>query len=137
MSVVEAKSPESIICPCCLQFVEGLDVLADPTSCRISVAGKSVRLKRQWFNLANYLLIRFPLLATRDQIYHAVFMDERGEGPEAKIIDVTVSQLRPVLSDLGFAIETVYGRGYKLVKADGPEEIKAINSVYKGRRSKP
>jgi DNA-binding response OmpR family regulator len=136
MVAEEVTRPQSIICPCCLQFVEGLEVLADPTSCRIAVEGKTVTMKRQPFKLAKYLLDRYPLMATKDQIYHAVYMNERGDGPEIKIIDVTIATLRPIMQELGFAIETIWGRGYKLVKAS-PEEIPNINKTFRGGRSKP
>lgn len=119
--------PDMLICPCCLSIVEGLQYLADPLTCKIAIAGKTVSMKTQQFRLANYLLARYPLNATRDQIYHAVFMNSRGEGPESKIIDVTISRLRPVLVDLGFAIQTIWGSGYKLVMTD-PETAKKINA---------
>jgi DNA-binding response OmpR family regulator len=127
-------NPDMLICPCCLSIIDGLQYLADPVTRKIAIAGKTVSMSGQQFRLANYLLARYPLNATRDQIYHAVFMNSRGEGPEAKIIDVTISGLRPVLADLGFAIQTIWGSGYKLLMTD-PATAKQINASN-GRQRK-
>lgn len=135
MSELSSIGHNSLICPCCLTLVDGVTYLADEVTCSIAVLGKTVRMKRQQFRLANYLLGRFPLLASRDQIYHSVFMNSRGEGPEAKIIDIIIHQIRPVLVDLGFAVQTVRGSGYKLVRAS-PEDARKINDTFPGARKR-
>lgn len=135
MSELASVGHNSIICPCCLSLVDGVTYLTDDVSCSIAVLGKTVRMKRQQYRLARYLLGRFPLLATRDQIYHSVFMNERGEGPEAKIIDILIHQIRPILVDIGFAVQTVRGSGYKLVRAS-PAEAMVINHTFPGARKR-
>jgi DNA-binding response OmpR family regulator len=133
MSETPPIGHNAMICPTCLQFVDGVAYLADETSCSIAVIGKTVRMKRQQFRLASYMLGRAPLMATRDQIYHAVFENARGDGPDPKIIDIIISQIRPVLVDLGFGIQTVWGRGYQIVRAS-PDEARKINTTFIGGR---
>lgn len=108
----------SIICPCCLQFVDDVNILVDEIGCRITNGDKTIRLRRQHFTLAKYLIDCFPRMASKGDIYSSVFLDEHGEGPDMKIIDVTICNIRPVLADVGLVIETVWGKGYKIVMAD-------------------
>jgi DNA-binding response OmpR family regulator len=106
----------SMICPCCLQFVEGVQVLADPTTCRIAVGNKTVSMKRRQFELAKHLLDAFPLTATTDRIMKQVFGPKNGRELKSNVAAVVASQLRPILADLGFRIDTIRGTGYRLVR---------------------
>lgn len=110
----------SIICPCCLQFVEGVTVLADPITCRIVVGSKSVRMKRQQFDMARYLLDAFPLMAPTERLMTDVFKGRRGRTLKRNISAVIASQLRPIMADLGFSVETIRGSGYRLVRHQQP-----------------
>ncbi|MFJ6322290.1 MULTISPECIES: winged helix-turn-helix domain-containing protein [unclassified Rhizobium] len=113
----------SLICPCCLQFVDDVRFLADQNTNRITNGERSVRLTTQQFKLAKYLIDTFPKIATKEAIYDAAFLDMHGEGPAMKIIDVIICKIRPVMADLGLVIETVWGKGYKLVEADASEAL--------------
>ncbi|KQV83267.1 helix-turn-helix domain-containing protein [Rhizobium sp. Root1220] len=123
-----AAKRNSIICPCCLQFVEEGTVLADPIGCQITNGTMTVKLSRQQFNLAKYLIDRFPLMADKGDIYDAVFLNHHGEGPDIKIVDVLICKIRPALADVGLVIETVWGKGYKIVMA-APSEGNAIKDA--------
>lgn len=113
----------SMICPCCLQFVEDAKFLVDPINCTVTNGGKRARFTRKQFRLVKYLLDCFPLLATKEGIYDNVYLNEFGEGPDIKIIDVTVCMIRPALADVGLVIQTVWGRGYKIVEADPSQAL--------------
>ncbi|MQY48216.1 hypothetical protein GAO09_19465 [Rhizobiales bacterium RZME27] len=113
----------ALICPCCLQFVEDVRFLVDPNTCQITNGDKTIKLSRQQFNLAKYLTDCFPRMATKEAIYDAVFMGENGEGPDIKIVDVIVCKIRPAMADVGLVVETVWGKGYKLVEADASEAL--------------
>lgn len=120
MPEIEASPAKrnSIICPCCLQFVEGASILVDPINGTITNGDKSIRLRPQNFKLAKYLIDCFPMTATKEAIYDSVFADVHGDGPEVRIIDVIIHTLRSEFAEIGFAIETVWGRGYRLLEAD-------------------
>lgn len=109
----------SMICPCCLQFVEGVEVLADPTTCKITVGNKSSRLKRKQFIFAKYLLDAFPLMASNEELFAHVFPGRNGRHLSRNVISVNASQIRPVMADLGFLVEAIRGVGYRLVRVHG------------------
>jgi DNA-binding winged helix-turn-helix (wHTH) protein len=111
----------SIICPCCLQFVDDVNILVDSIGCRITNGDKTVKLSRQQFNMAKYLIDCFPRMAEKGDIYSSVFLDEHGEGPDMKIIDVMICKIRPALADVGLVVETIWGKGYKIVMADASD----------------
>jgi DNA-binding winged helix-turn-helix (wHTH) protein len=111
----------SIICPCCLQFVDDVNILVDSIGCQITNGDKTVKLSRQQFNMAKYLIDCFPRMAEKGDIYSSVFLDEHGEGPDMKIIDVMICKIRPALADVGLVVETIWGKGYKIVMADASD----------------
>jgi len=113
----------SMICPCCLQFVEDAKFLTDPVNCLITNGDKTIKLTRRQFKLAKYLLDCFPLVATKDGIYDNVYMDMHGEGPNMKIMDVVICHIRPALAEVGLVIETIWGKGYKIVEANPSEAL--------------
>ncbi|MCL6653510.1 hypothetical protein A6R70_14555 [Agrobacterium rubi] len=125
MPEIEASPAKrnSVICPCCLQFVEGASILVDPINGSITNGGNTIRLQPQHFKLAKYLLDCFPMTATNEGIYDSVFADIASGGPEAKIIGVIICKVRPALAEIGFAVETVWGRGYRLLEADPDESV--------------
>lgn len=107
-----------LYCPCCQQPVEGAKFLADPDSGIITNGQKSVRMRKQQFRLAAFLIRKFPAMASKESIYDEVFMYSNGDGPSMKIIDVQICHIRPLLAEIGLVIETVWGKGYRLVEAD-------------------
>jgi len=120
----EIASPakrNSIICPCCLQFVDDVNILVDEIGCQITNGDKTIRLSRQQFNVAKYMIDCFPRMAEKGDLYSNVILDETGNGPDMKIVDVLVCKIRPALADVGLVIETVWGKGWKIVMADASE----------------
>lgn len=133
-SEVPAKR-NALICPCCLQFVEGnVSFLADPTTYKVTNGDKTVKLTEQLFKLAKYLIDKYPLVAAKNDIYDRVFIQPNGEGPAMKIMDVRICQLRPQLAEVGLVIETVWGVGWKLIEAPAMEAnaIKGLSVRLRG-----
>ena len=91
---------------------------ADPGRRTITSGARTVKLTDQQFRLAQLLIRKFPGVATKDSIYDEVFMQSNGQGPDMKIIDVQICKTRPLLAEVGLVIETVWGKGYRLVEAD-------------------
>lgn len=125
---MEYTSEGIIVCPCCSQRVEGKRLLADEDSGVITNGEVHIRLRAQQFKLAKFLIERFPLTASKESIYDNVFMHYDGSGPEMKIVDVVVCHIRPHLAELGLVIETVWGKGYKLVEA-APQMANSIKDA--------
>lgn len=107
-----------LYCPCCQQPVEGARFLADPERQIITNGARSVRLSKQQFRLAQFLIRKFPAMASKDAIYDEVFMEANGDGPDMKIVDVIICKIRPLLADVGLVIETMWGKGYRLLEED-------------------
>lgn len=114
-------APNVLICPCCQQAVEGREFLADPATSTITNGAITVRFTPRGFGVAKHLIDAFPRMATKDAIYDAIFCDAIGDGPETKIIDVYICRIRPAMAELGLVIETVWGKGWRLVEADATQ----------------
>ena len=54
---------------------------------------------------------------THDQIFHALYGD-RLDQPEIKIVQVQICKLRAAIKGADALIETLWGKGYQLPKAD-------------------
>ena len=66
-------------------------------------------------------------VVTREVIMNTIY-PHLEDAPEQKIIDVFVCKIRAKISGQPFKIETVWGRGYRLVRDDGavfPWEVDA------------
>lgn len=128
------ENSNQMFCPCCGQNVEDRNFLADPISNTVVRNNRTTgRLTNQQFRLASYLIQKFPDMATKEHIYDNVFLDVHGEGPEMKIIDVRISQVRPLLAEVGLVIETVWGRGYRLLEADASRALSVRDSSIRNR----
>lgn len=123
----------SMICPCCLQFVEDGGFMADAATGVIANNGKDVRLTDQQFRLAKFILDRYPLMASKEAIYDGVFMASNGEGPDIKIVDVLICKIRPALAEIGLVIETVWGKGYRIIEADPSQGLSIKDRSLRNR----
>lgn len=56
--------------------------------------------------------------ASKFELLSAIYW-ERFEQPEVKIIDVFICKIRPFMRAVGYPIETLWGRGYRLSDRDG------------------
>lgn len=108
----------SLTCPCCNQLVEGAAFLADLNTLVITNGIFSAKLTPRQFAVAKVLIDAFPRMVTKEEIYDRAFLYPNGDGPEIKIVDVMICKIRPPLAEIGLVIETVWGKGYKMVEED-------------------
>ncbi|MCB9993099.1 MAG: winged helix-turn-helix transcriptional regulator [Hyphomicrobiaceae bacterium] len=62
------------------------------------------------------LLEASPRIMSKDQLLARTYALNPNDEPEIKIIDVYVCKIRQKLTGLPLTIETMWGRGYRLVK---------------------
>ncbi|WP_315920392.1 winged helix-turn-helix domain-containing protein [Mesorhizobium sp. SP-1A] len=108
-------------CPCCGQPLP-LD-----GDLRIDDAGFVVRggafatLTQQEHAVLTALQMASPRIRSREQLLADLYQLRCDEEPEIKIIDVWVCKLRKKLKPLGINIDTVWGRGYRLLPCASTE----------------
>lgn len=89
------------------------DLMIDPTSREVVVGDQAVNLRAKEFDLLLTLADHPNQVLSRDQLLDLVWGYEfHGQ---TRTVDVHVAQLRDKLAGSGLEIETVWGRGYKLV----------------------
>ncbi len=103
-------------CPCCLQAVPENKVLIDYSSNFVTYNGITIYASRNEIDLLGFLLARTPRAVTHDEMMHAVWGNSEPD-TALKSIQVMICVLRKKLTpEMGLKIETVYRRGYRLVK---------------------
>jgi DNA-binding response OmpR family regulator len=91
------------------------NVLLDPASRDVRVAGDLVKLRQREFDLLHAFLRHPNVVLDRERLLSMVWgQDYYGD---TRTIDVHVAWLRDKLSEADAKIETVWGVGYKLVPA--------------------
>jgi DNA-binding response OmpR family regulator len=89
------------------------DVVVNPASREVTVAGRRVPLRAREFDLLLALIDHHNIVLSRDQLLNLVWgYDFYGE---TRTVDVHVAHLRDRLAGSQVKIETVWGVGYKLV----------------------
>jgi two-component system alkaline phosphatase synthesis response regulator PhoP/two-component system response regulator ResD len=89
------------------------NLLIDPAAREVTVDGQPVVLRAKEFDLLVTLADHVNLVLSRDQLLDQVWgYDFHGE---TRTVDVHVAHLREKLAGSDAQIETVWGRGYKLV----------------------
>lgn len=104
-------------CPCCGQ------ALPDDGETRIDLDGGFVvangavaRLTEAEFNLFLLLWQRRPRMVSREALMsEAYWLRNDQDEPEIKIIDVQICKVRKKLATTGIEIDTVWGRGYRIL----------------------
>ncbi len=91
------------------------NVLVDPSSREVTVAGQPVTLRAKEFDLLVSLADHPNQVLSRDQLLDLVWGYEYYG--ETRTVDVHIAHLREKLAGSDAQIETVWGRGYKLVEA--------------------
>ncbi|MFA9460424.1 winged helix-turn-helix domain-containing protein [Thiohalorhabdus sp. Cl-TMA] len=89
-------------------------LVLDTHSGQLSQAGLPVALTAQEFRLVSRLMHAAPRIVTRQEL--AEYTYESDGEPDSNVIDVQISRLRRKLGSE--AIETVRGRGYRMIDAD-------------------
>ena len=89
------------------------DIILDIKRREVTIAGKSIKLRTQEFELLRVLAEEPARVFTRDQLlYSAWGYDFAGQ---TRTVDVHIAQLRRKLQGAKTQIETITGYGYKLV----------------------
>lgn len=89
------------------------NVEANPSSRDVFVAGERVVVRTKEFDLLVTLMDHLNMVLSRDQLLDQVWGNEF-YGP-TRTVDVHVASLRERLEGSSLSIETVWGKGYKLV----------------------
>jgi len=76
--------------------------------------GEVAQLTRQEFGVFEALWTARPRTLSKEQLSAALYSLLPGDEPEIKIIEVFVCKIRKKVAPLGFEIETVWGRGYRI-----------------------
>jgi DNA-binding response OmpR family regulator len=109
------------LCPCCGQALPSDDELRIDDAGIIVRSGRFTLLTVQENAIFASLHAAKGRLRTKEQLLSDGYW-QADEEPEIKIIDVWVCKLRKKLRPLGVNIETVWGRGYRLVMAAARKE---------------
>lgn len=114
------------ICPCCGQTVQADGILIDDASGIIALNGRFVRLPAHAFALFQSLQKAGVRGKSKEQLMDDLYWRRNDdEEPDAKIIDVWVCKLRPLIAPLGIRIETLWGKGYRMQVTAGVAQARA------------
>ena len=89
------------------------NVVLDPAGREVAVAGQAVSLRAKEFDLLLAFMDHPGIVLSRDQLLDLVWGYEYYG--RTRTVDVHVANLRERLSESDLVIETVWGKGYKLV----------------------
>jgi DNA-binding winged helix-turn-helix (wHTH) protein len=126
---------QTTTCPCCGQTVKGHQLLFNADMNTIARGNAVVKFTQREFDFAQLLVKKFPATATKEAIYDKVFMHANGDGPDMKIVDVILCHIRPRMAELGMLVETVWGKGYRLIEGD-PMDAETLKDASVRMREK-
>lgn len=89
------------------------DMIIDPARHEVTVAGRQLELRSREFELLLALVDHAGLVLSREQLLDLAW--EQDYYGTTRTVDVHVAQLREKLAGSQLQIETVWGKGYKLV----------------------
>lgn len=121
-----AEAVPACRCPTCGGPVSPVELLFDHDRGLVSRGDRDVRLSGFRMKLLRALAAARPAVARKDRLYDALYNNILDGGPDPKIIDVMVCQMRPLIERLDLAIETHWGRGYALVDLRAGEETSGV-----------
>jgi len=103
-------------CPCCGRpLPDSDDIVVDPSGIVVR-RGRYATLTVHEFEILEALRASSPRIISKEALLFALYQ-LRQEEPELKIIDVFICKLRKKLKPLGISIDTVWGRGYRMLPA--------------------
>lgn len=70
-------------------------------------------------------------LMSKERLHDQIYGDDPDGGPELKIVDVFICKLRKKLTPYGVAIETIWGRGYRMT-AQTKARVQALIAADRG-----
>ncbi len=89
------------------------NVTIDPARHEVTTAGKPIKLRAKEFDLLLALIDHANLVLSREQLLELAWGYEYFG--ETRTVDVHIAQLRDKLSESDLRIETIWGKGYKVV----------------------
>ncbi len=98
----------------------------------VEVDGKKVHLTNKEYAILELLAVRKEKMITKEMFLNHLY--NSSDEPEIKIIDVFVCKLRKKLSKASGGtnyIETIWGRGYKLIDSIAPDNDRNIKANQK------
>jgi DNA-binding response OmpR family regulator len=101
-------------CPCCGRPLPASDELRIDPAGIVVCNGRFATLTRQEASLLTSLHSHLAKVHSKDQLLSDLYWRETDE-PDIKIIDIYVHHIRRKLAPLGVTIQTVWGRGYRLL----------------------
>ena len=107
-------------CPCCGHALRtDQDIRIDMDGGFIVAKGEVTRLTESEFNIFLRLWKAKPRMVTREQLMsEAYWLRNDQDEPDIKIIDVMICKVRKKLLPLGVGIDTVWGRGYRILEQE-------------------
>jgi len=109
-------------CPLCGADILPGRLLVDVEGGLLVGNGEVAQLTRQEFGVFEALWTARPRTLSKEQLAAALYSLLPGDEPEIRIIDVFVCKIRKKVVPLGFEIETVWGRGYRIVNQKGARD---------------
>jgi len=105
-------------CPCCGQAVDGERLLVDLNTNLAGYRGREVEIRPPQVAVLVFALAQaWPRTVSFVDLAYAIWGNFEPE-QMAGSIRVHVSLARKIMRELGWSIETVEGRGYRLVQRD-------------------
>jgi len=109
-------------CPCCGQKLPDTDDLRIDEAGFVVRGGQFAVLTQQEHALLSALIAAAPRMRSKEQLLSDLYWDKHDE-PEIKIIDVLICRLRKKAAPLGVSIQTVWGRGFRLLPAAPRKDV--------------
>lgn len=111
-------------CPCCGAAIKAdSNTLVDIEMMLVIRNGYMAEMSNARFQIFHKLYQNRGRIVLREQLHDALYWEKSSdEDPDIKIIDVQISHLRKLLKPMGIAIETQWGRGYRLIEQEVKED---------------
>lgn len=121
---MEASRNHVVVCPACGAEHAGIDFILVPEENTVATVHGQARMTPQEFAFARLLIERAPAMVSKSHAYETVFLDESGNGPEIKILDIVICRIRKSLATIGLEVRTEWGKGWRItwLGHDGPTD---------------
>lgn len=121
-------------CPLCGAAIAPGRLLVDVEGGLLVGNGQVATLTRQESALFKALWSARPRTLSKEQLLDSIYgLLPDADEPEIKIIDVFVCKIRKKVDPLGFAIETVWGRGYRIINSAASSDQEAAGDQDQSR----
>lgn len=101
-------------CPVCGSSLTGIALSWNAERGVVVGEGRFAVLPDSEGKILQLLIDRWPNVASKESLHHAIYGLDPDGGAEIRIIDVFICRLRKKIKPLGVDIETSWGSGYSL-----------------------